>query len=120
VGSECQIRSTREGQRIDRWLWHARLARTRGAAAALVDSGYVRVNGQRVRAASRAVRIGDVITACSKCKDLSSGGVRPSPAQPYMRSWRSRVVGPSARLNLRANKPCDRSMARKTRSRVSG
>jgi ribosome-associated heat shock protein Hsp15 len=52
VGSECQIRSTREGQRIDRWLWHA----------ALVDSGYVRVNGQRVRAASRAVRIGDVIT----------------------------------------------------------
>jgi ribosome-associated heat shock protein Hsp15 len=62
VGSECQIRSTREGQRIDRWLWHARLARTRGAAAALVDSGYVRVNGQRVRSASRAVRIGDGIT----------------------------------------------------------
>jgi ribosome-associated heat shock protein Hsp15 len=51
-----------EGQRIDRWLWHARLVRTRGAAAALADSGYVRVNGQRVRAASRAVHIGDVIT----------------------------------------------------------
>ena len=62
MGSECQIRSTREGQRIDRWLWHARLARTRGAAAALVDSGYVRVNGMRIDAPGRMVRTGDVIT----------------------------------------------------------
>jgi ribosome-associated heat shock protein Hsp15 len=49
-------------QRIDRWLWHARLVRTRGAAAALADSGYVRVNGQRIRAASCIVHTGDVIT----------------------------------------------------------
>ena len=32
-------------QRIDKWLWHARLVRTRGAAAALAGAGYVRVNG---------------------------------------------------------------------------
>jgi ribosome-associated heat shock protein Hsp15 len=51
-----------DGQRIDRWMWHARLVRTRDAAAALVDSGYVRVNGQRIRAASRVVHAGDVIT----------------------------------------------------------
>ena len=51
-----------EGQRIDRWLWHARLVRTREAAAALANSGYVRVNGQRIRAASRVVHAGDVIT----------------------------------------------------------
>jgi ribosome-associated heat shock protein Hsp15 len=51
-----------KGQRIDRWLWHARLVRTRNAAAALADSGYVRVNGQRIRAASRVVQTGDVIT----------------------------------------------------------
>ncbi len=62
MGSECQIRSTRDGQRIDKWLWHARVVRTRGAAASLADSGYVRVNGQRVRAASRVVHTGDVIT----------------------------------------------------------
>ncbi len=49
-------------QRIDRWLWHARLVRTRGAAAALADAGYVRVNGARVAAPSRLVRTGDVIT----------------------------------------------------------
>ena len=49
-------------QRIDRWLWHARLVRTRGDAAALAGAGYVRVNGARVAAPSRQVRTGDVVT----------------------------------------------------------
>jgi ribosome-associated heat shock protein Hsp15 len=49
-------------QRIDRWLWHARLVRTRSAAAALASSGYVRVNGVHVDAPGRMVRSGDVIT----------------------------------------------------------
>ncbi len=51
-----------ERQRIDRWLWHARLVRTRGAAAALTGAGYVRVNGARLDAPGRMVRTGDVIT----------------------------------------------------------
>ena len=49
-------------QRIDRWLWHARLVRTRSAAATLAASGYVRVNGARIDAPSRMVRAGDVVT----------------------------------------------------------
>ena len=49
-------------QRIDKWLWHARLVRTRSAAGALAGSGHVRVNGARIEASSRLVRIGDVIT----------------------------------------------------------
>jgi ribosome-associated heat shock protein Hsp15 len=49
-------------QRIDRWLWHARLVRTRSDAAALTGSGYVRVNGMRIDAPGRMVRAGDVIT----------------------------------------------------------
>jgi ribosome-associated heat shock protein Hsp15 len=49
-------------QRIDKWLWHARVVRTRQAAAALAASGHVRVNGQRIDAPSRAVRPGDVVT----------------------------------------------------------
>ena len=51
-----------ERQRVDRWLWHARLVRTRGAAAALAGAGYVRVNGARIDAPGRMVRTGDVIT----------------------------------------------------------
>jgi ribosome-associated heat shock protein Hsp15 len=49
-------------QRIDKWLWHARVVRTRSSAAVLVDAGHVRLNGKRVDAASQAVRMGDVIT----------------------------------------------------------
>ena len=49
-------------QRIDKWLWHARVVRTRTDAAALAASGRVRRNGVRVDAASRAVKPGDVLT----------------------------------------------------------
>jgi ribosome-associated heat shock protein Hsp15 len=49
-------------QRIDKWLWHARVVRTRADAAALVAAGHVRVNGRRVDGPGRAVRPGDVLT----------------------------------------------------------
>jgi ribosome-associated heat shock protein Hsp15 len=49
-------------QRIDKWLWHARVVRTRSAAAALATSGHVRLNRQRIEAASQPVRAGDVVT----------------------------------------------------------
>jgi ribosome-associated heat shock protein Hsp15 len=49
-------------QRIDKWLWHARVVRTRSAAAALVDHGHVRLNGARVSANSQPVKAGDVVT----------------------------------------------------------
>jgi ribosome-associated heat shock protein Hsp15 len=60
LGNGCPAAPNR--QRLDRWLWHARLVRTRGAAAALADAGYVRVNGARVDAPGHHVRAGDVIT----------------------------------------------------------
>jgi len=49
-------------QRVDKWLWHARVVRTRAAAAALAAAGHVRINGQRVDAPSRPVKAGDVVT----------------------------------------------------------
>lgn len=52
-------------QRIDKWLWHARVGRTRTAAAALVTAGQVRVNRTRVVKPSHQVRPGDVITVAT-------------------------------------------------------
>jgi ribosome-associated heat shock protein Hsp15 len=49
-------------QRLDKWLWFARFAKTRTLAAKLIASGFVRVNGQRAEGAAKAVAVGDVIT----------------------------------------------------------
>ena len=49
-------------QRIDKWLWHARVVRTRSDATALTQAGHVRVNGKRMRAPGHPVRLGDVLT----------------------------------------------------------
>ena len=51
-----------DAQRVDKWLWHARLARTRSAAQRLALSGHVRINREKVKAASRLVHRGDVLT----------------------------------------------------------
>jgi ribosome-associated heat shock protein Hsp15 len=53
---------TDDRQRIDKWLWHARIVRTRSAAAALAASGHVRLNGTRVDAPAKPVKAGDVVT----------------------------------------------------------
>jgi ribosome-associated heat shock protein Hsp15 len=51
-----------ERQRLDKWLWHARVVKARSSAAALVEAGHVRVNGARETAPGHAVKIGDVVT----------------------------------------------------------
>lgn len=50
------------GQRIDRWLWHARITRTRTLAARLAAAGKIRLNRVRVTRASQPVHADDVLT----------------------------------------------------------
>ena len=49
-------------QRLDKFLWHARVVKARTSAAQLVEKGYVRINGVRETAPGHAVKIGDVLT----------------------------------------------------------
>ncbi len=48
--------------RIDKWLWFARVTKTRSLAQKLVTSGHVRLNRRKIDSASKAVSIGDVLT----------------------------------------------------------
>lgn len=51
-----------ESLRIDKWLWHARFAKSRSLAARLCTSGGMRVSGTPVRKAHHALKAGDVLT----------------------------------------------------------
>ena len=51
-----------ERQRLDKWLWHARVVKARTSAAALVEAGHVRINGAREKAPGHAEKLGDVLT----------------------------------------------------------
>ena len=57
-------------QRLDKWLWHARVVKARTSAAHRVESGHVRINGVREKSPGHAVKPGDVITIAL------DGGVR--------------------------------------------
>ncbi|MGE0241335.1 MAG: RNA-binding S4 domain-containing protein [Parvibaculaceae bacterium] len=49
-------------QRIDKWLWFARMVKTRTLAQAMVSHGQVRVNKARIAKSSHEVGPGDVLT----------------------------------------------------------
>ena len=49
-------------QRLDKWLFFARVVKSRSLAAKLIQSGHVRVNRDKTDSVAKAVRAGDVLT----------------------------------------------------------
>jgi ribosome-associated heat shock protein Hsp15 len=49
-------------QRLDKWLWHARIVKTRSLATQLVGKGKFRVNREKIAKPAHPVKCGDVIT----------------------------------------------------------
>lgn len=50
-------------QRLDKWLWFARVTKSRSLAAACIEAGEVKVNRVRAEKPSQTVKVGDVITS---------------------------------------------------------
>lgn len=71
--------------RIDKWLWHARFARTRALAQEAATSGMIRLNDHRVIKSSAEVKPGDVLTI-PRGRDvlvvrIEACGIRRGPAK---------------------------------------
>jgi ribosome-associated heat shock protein Hsp15 len=59
---EMPGKTTTGGQRLDRWLWFARVLKSRTLAAQFIEGGKVRVNRMRVLKPGHSLRKGDVLT----------------------------------------------------------
>lgn len=86
-------------QRIDKWLWFARFAKTRTTAQKLVQAGHVRVNREKIESASHLLKIGDVLTVtlehAVRVVRVLACGVRRGPA-PEAQALYEEVVPPAA------------------------
>lgn len=51
-----------ESQRLDRWLFHARLFKSRALAQRFCEAGRVRINRRRTHKAHHPLRPGDVLS----------------------------------------------------------
>jgi ribosome-associated heat shock protein Hsp15 len=73
-------------QRLDKWLWFARVVKSRTLAAQLVQDGKVRVNRTKVAKPAQTVRPDDVLTIVIRgniqvLKVLAPGARRGPPAE---------------------------------------
>lgn len=82
--NDCPPDRAPDAIRLDKWLWQARFARSRGAAAELIARGAVRLNGRRVAKPATQVRIGDGLTVVKSghvhALRVSALGIRRGPA----------------------------------------
>ena len=73
-----------ERQRLDKWLFFARVVKSRSLAAKLATSGRVRINREKATQASDSVKPGDVLTITLERRILVyrvlSPGERRGPA----------------------------------------
>lgn len=89
-------------QRIDKWLFFARLVKSRALAQDLIEGGMVAVNGQIITLPSRMIRSGDRVDLALESGDRSvimkGPGVRRGPFPEASRLYED-VSVPQARLS---------------------
>ena len=101
-----------EAQRIDKWLWFARVVKTRTAAADLVAEGKVRLNRTKIDKPGTTVRIGDVLTVVAHSRvrvlEVLSPGTRRGPPGEAATLFRDRSAPAGAAATARDTDPSSR------------
>lgn len=92
-----------EGIRLDKWLWQARLAKTRSLAARFCASGRLRLGREIVAKPHRLVHIGDVLTFPAggqvRTVKVTALGIRRGPAEETRRLYQD-LAPPTAESAL--------------------
>jgi len=85
-------------QRIDKWLWFARIVKSRTLAAKLVTEGRIRVNSARIESPAKGIEPGDVLTIALdrdvKVLRILANGQRRGP-YPEARLLYEEIGGPT-------------------------
>jgi ribosome-associated heat shock protein Hsp15 len=88
--------------RLDKWLWHARFAKTRSLAAKLCEAG-IRIDGVPVAKPGVTVRSGQVLTFALgrhvRVIELVAIGLRRGPAEEAQTLYRD-LAPPNAETAL--------------------
>ncbi len=113
-------------QRIDRWLWFARIAKSRTLAQALIERGKVRINRIKIDKTSTTVKPGDVLTLSLGPRVISveiiGVGSRRGPAAEAQALYRdlAPLPPPPKAGQPREARPADINPHHATRSEGSG
>ena len=85
-------------QRLDQWLWFARITKSRTLAQTLITRGKVRVNRVKIDKPSTLVKPGDVLTvvigAAVRSLEILAIGVRRGPATEARLLFNDRAMEP--------------------------
>jgi ribosome-associated heat shock protein Hsp15 len=97
--------SATAGQRLDQWLWFARLAKSRTLAQALIERNKIRVNRVKAGKPSLWVKPGDVVTLSVgpnvRVVEVMAIGVRRGPALEAARLFRELTPAPDRTTSSR-------------------
>ncbi|MEC9243894.1 RNA-binding S4 domain-containing protein [Nitratireductor rhodophyticola] len=103
-----------ERQRIDKWLFFARVVKSRSLAARLAQAGRVRVNRNKIEQAAYQIKVGDVLTISLDRRILVyrvlAPGARRGPAEEARTLYEDMTPPPPPKDAVAAAVPPKRDM----------